>query len=224
VGARERIAARELSSSNERLRLIAEERSRLSRDLHDGAIQSVFGLGLGLDYCLRQVEKDPPKAIEELCRAKDELNEVIAELRKMVLALQSNESWRASPQEAWQHMLTRLGEVSPIPLRISICPNAAENLSRDANIHLLNIAREAVTNAIRHSKASGISVDLRDDCRVVELVVCDNGIGFDRNAKKAGQGLANIAARVAELSGLFECSTARDEGTRIIVKIYRPNS
>ena len=219
VRAREHAAALELQVTNERLGLAAEERTRLSRDLHDGAIQSVFGLGLGLDYCLRQVEKNPPKAIQELCRSKDELNEVIADLRKMVLSLQSSEIWQSPPREAWEHLLSRLKEISPVPLRVDIAPGVLNSLPTEANIHLLNIAREAAMNAIRHSKASSILVELRNGGSSITLRVRDDGSGFDPALRSPGQGLANMSSRARELGGSFQCSTARNAGTEIKVEI-----
>jgi signal transduction histidine kinase len=85
---------------------------------------------------------------------------------------------------------------------------------------LLRIAQEAISNAMRHARATTISVILRPDPPNLILEVRDNGSGMAGKAQSSeGFGLANMRARVKKLNGSLKIQTARNRGTRIIVSV-----
>jgi signal transduction histidine kinase len=96
-------------------------------------------------------------------------------------------------------------------------------LSTDQTGQLLSIAREALSNIARHSKATRGSVRVEAGERSIRLIISDNGVGFDpeRQRGPSHQGLVNMRARAAEIGGRIELHSEPGAGTRIIVEIAR---
>ena len=93
-------------------------------------------------------------------------------------------------------------------------------LSGEANIELLHVVQEALTNVRRHSKARNAEVKLRtDDEAVVVIEVADDGRGFDATSMRAGVGLSAMRERVEGLGGAIEVSSRPGEGTKVMVKV-----
>lgn len=85
---------------------------------------------------------------------------------------------------------------------------------------LLNIAREPLSNSIRHAQASHRWIRLSLVGNAVQLIIGDNGVGFSTVRKRrAGHGLGNMATRAKQISAIFTLKSAPGEGTRVIVDI-----
>ena len=99
----------------------------------------------------------------------------------------------------------------------------AIDLSPDQTGQLLVIAREALSNIARHSKATRGSVEVEARNGTVRMLVSDNGVGFDPDRQRgpSHQGLTNMRARVAEIDGTIEIQSSAGGGTRIIVSVER---
>ena len=120
--------------------------------------------------------------------------------------------------------LRMLVERSNIPgrLRCTFRSNLVQDdsLSTAVRQDLLRIAQEAISNAMRHARATTISVTLRSDPSNLILEVRDNGSGMAGKAQTSeGFGLANMRARVKKLNGSLEIRTTLGHGTRIIVSM-----
>lgn len=86
-------------------------------------------------------------------------------------------------------------------------------------MQLANIAREALSNSLRHAQARRVEVSLRSGHEAVWLEVADNGTGFDPNAPvRPGVGLSSMAARAREIGGTLDLQTAPGQGTRVGVR------
>jgi PAS domain S-box-containing protein len=173
-----------------------EERERISQDLHDGILQSLYAVGLGLEACKPLIRKQQDHVAEKLMATLDQaigqLNQIMAEVRNFIAGLESARC------------------------RVRIDDTAARRLSTEQALHIINIVREGVSNALRHSHAKQITVSLRDLIRSDRLAVTDDGIGFNtRSAQGVGHGLINMAARAQKVRGLFAIQSKPDKGTRI---------
>jgi signal transduction histidine kinase len=212
-------AHKQLLESQERLLELVSERERLLQDLHDGCIQSIYAVGLALEECRQRIAEDPHDAALKVADAEARLNLVIQELRGFI----SGNSFGAPVDLA--------GEIAKIAqsaraygpsFRVDIDAAIASGLPADHAMQLLQIAREAMSNVIRHANASAASVCLRERAGKVELEIADDGIGFDAKAARgSGLGLHHIAARAQKLDGRLRLQSRRTKGTRIVVEIAR---
>lgn len=219
---RARAAARELAESRDSLRHAQTEREKLSRDLHDGAVQSLYALQLGLLNTARRVERESPNAAADLAAARTGLDAVIAELRQFILHQGS-----AEPKAARTNLADVLHALAQRPhvhqqtqVEIECDPVAAQRVSPRQAVQLANIAREALSNALRHASASRVALRLSQGPAEVRLEIEDNGRGFDPNqARTAGQGLANMQRRAEEEGGALTITSQPDAGTRLAVAL-----
>lgn len=192
-----------------------EERQRIGMDLHDGAIQSLYGLNLLIDDALERVS-GPSQARATLERTSSLVNDVIRDLRSYMLALRGvalADDRRLT--EALDELVDRMRRDAGLVVDASLDPLAEEALERDRVDALAYVAADALANVVRHSRAQLVRLRLaRVDDKVV-LEVSDDGVGFDTSAMHDGHGLPNMVRRVRSLGGDFALESAPGGGTRV---------
>jgi signal transduction histidine kinase len=199
-----------------------EERLRLSRDLHDGVIQSIYAAGLTLEGIKGLISTDPAEATRRLDLCVRGLNETIAELRRYLLRSGEAPARRASVQEELHRMAETLRSGHNTEIALDVVEQAAARLDPDAALQILLIGREAITNALRHSGARTVAVTLRPEGdRMVVFEVRDDGSGLPPGdeGEGRGHGLANMTRRAEELGGSLEIESRRGVGTRVRVEL-----
>ncbi len=197
-----------------------QERERISQDLHDGILQSLYAVGLGLEACKPLIRKQPDRVAEKflatLNQAIGQLNQVMTEVRNFIAGLESQVMQGKDFSTALRTMVETMAIFSSARCRVRIDEAAARRLSTEQALHIINIVREGMSNALRHSRAKQITVSLRDLIRSDRLAVTDDGIGFNtRSVQRVGHGLVNMAARAQKVRGLFAIQSKPDRGTRI---------
>ena len=209
-----------LQESERRLRRSLEEREQLGRDLHDGIIQSIYAIGLGLQECRNLIKQDPALAEARLGRAIADSNAVIRDVRNFIVGLEPEALKGPEFQTALQSLVSTLSTGQSARFLFDIDPRAADLLNARQAAHLLQIAREAMSNSLRHARARTTSVSLKRQNGCLRLEVSDDGIGFEQQSRAGrGHGLRNIAARAAELLARSEIISAPGQGTRLRVEI-----
>jgi PAS domain S-box-containing protein len=208
------------------LRAAVEERERISEDLHDGILQSIYAIGLGLEACMPLISDLPNKSAAKLNVALrqtiGQLNNVLEEVRNFIAGLESQILDGQDFDVVLQTMVHTLAAPYSIPCKIAIEKAAAQELSTEQAYHVMNIAREAMSNSLRHSEATRITVSLTRLSRSVRLSVIDNGVGFNPDTKHDhGHGLANMAARAQKLGGKFALQAKPHHGAKVLVDIPR---
>jgi signal transduction histidine kinase len=202
---------------------VVDERLRISRDLHDGIIQSIYAVSLSLEDVLELIETDRAEAEARVDRAIDRLHTAIGDIRGFITGLGVGIGDGAGLRHALEAMAADL--LGGTGIEVSLDVQGAEaldlRLPPEANHELLQIAREAVSNVARHSGARHASLALvvSDDEAVLE--VDDDGAGFDAEQKRgAGHfGLANLRDRASGVGGTLEIHSRPANGTRIIVRL-----
>jgi PAS domain S-box-containing protein len=197
-----------------------EERERISQDLHDGILQSLYAIGLGLESCKPLIRKQQGQVAEKFMATLDQaigqLNQVMTEVRNFIAGLESHVMQGGDFSTALRTMVETMSISSPARCRVRIDDAAAQRLSTEQALHIINIVREGVSNALRHSRAKQITVSLRDLLRSDRLAVTDDGIGFNmRSVQGVGHGLVNMAARAQKVRGSFAVQSKPDKGTKI---------
>ena len=215
-----RRAEEALQESERRLRRSLEQRVQLGRDLHDGIIQSIYAVGLGLQECRNLISQQPAEAQARLTRSISDLNGVIRDVRSFIVGLEPEALKGHEFKAALQSLVTTVSPTHAAQFSLDIDPNAAEALDARQSMHLLQIAREAMSNSLRHAQARSTVVSLKRQNGRVRLEVRDNGLGFEQGARATrGHGLRNIAARASELGAGSQVLSAPGQGTRVVVEI-----
>lgn len=188
---------------------VMDERDRIARDLHDGVIQSLFAVGLGLSAGKGAPE---PATVE---RSIDAIDAVIRELRNYIFGLGTG---RDHADRSLAILLTDLARQMSIPggsvIDVEINPAVAAAAAGKAG-GLLFAAREALSNAVQHAGASTITLTMELDDGHGVLEVRDDGTGFDPGTPRpGGQGIANLRARADALGGSLNIESS-SSGSRI---------
>ncbi|MHB9004928.1 MAG: GAF domain-containing sensor histidine kinase [Coriobacteriia bacterium] len=203
--------------------LLASERDRIAREMHDGISQSLFGVALGLEVCRKQVFRDPNGVSERLSELQEQVDLSRSELRRFIYDLRPiklQELGLIGAIEFWVH------EVSAgRKLQTSVVVNGTTRSLRPATeACLYRVAKEAIGNAVRHSGATWLEARLIFGPDTVTLQIHDNGCGFDaaemaRRDPDAGIGLPSIAHRVTSEGGRLDINSVPGQGTRIDVTV-----
>ncbi|MBH0199307.1 MAG: PAS domain-containing protein [Nitrospira sp.] len=216
----------ELRERERALRSALDERERISEDLHDGILQSIYAIGLGLEACKPLISDQPKKSATklkvELQRTIGQLNHVLQEVRNFIAGLESHILDGQEFDVVLRAMGHALAASYSIPCRIAVEKAAAQHLSTQQAYHVLNLVREALSNSFRHSRATRITVSLKRLRRSVRLSVTDNGVGFNPvGARDVGHGLANMAARAQKIGGKLTLQSKPRQGAKVLVDIPR---
>jgi PAS domain S-box-containing protein len=205
------------------LRAAVEERERISQDLHDGILQSLFAVGLALESAKSKMPSRIRKTSgAPLDQAIDQLNRVMHEIRNFIAGLGSDLLKGKNLPAALQQMLDSLTQTHATQVRLAVDDRAARGLSAEQSLHMLLVIQEAVSNCIRHGRAQEATVSLKVLKQGVRLSIRDNGSGFNpRVARQTGHGLTNMAARAQKMGGRFSVVSKINEGTRVVVDLPR---
>ena len=200
--------ALELARAGEDARraLLADDRRRIARDLHDHVIQQLFGAGLGLQALASRLGPGPDG--EALGETIDQLDDAIGQIRTVIFALSHRDD--ASLRH---RLLDVVGEVSgsarrPPAVRFTgpVDLTVRDHLATE----VVAVARELLSNAIRHAHADHVSLEVATQDGIVSVVVEDDGVGIDESALRSG--LDNLRDRAAQRLGSFEVESS-DGGT-----------
>lgn len=202
-----------------------DERLRLARDIHDGPAQSLANVIVKAELCERLIELDKDRAKTELNNLKDIIRLTLKDVRKIIYDLR--------PMS-----LDDLGLIPTLERYISIFQDdtgikidfktygSFSNIESAIQIALFRIAQEALSNIRKHSKATAASIILERSLERINLVICDDGIGFNveevmkkNNSINSGFGLMNMKERVELLNGSFHVTSSNKIGTKITLSI-----
>ena len=204
---------------------VVDERERISKDLHDGIIQNMYGVGLSLEDVPELMVEDPAEATARVERAIDAIHLSIQDIRNFIFGLRPELLEGASLVVGLASLVEEYRHNMIVDLELRV-PDALPEPAAEVTGHLLAIVSESLSNVARHSRASRASLELStpDDGATMQLVIEDNGVGFDPAGvvKLGHQGLANTRARVAEIGGALAIESGAGSGTRVVVRI--PNS
>jgi len=212
-----------------RARIVAagdEARQRIERNLHDGTQQRLIAIGLDIQRVRATIPEDQQEARVGLERVEEDLQSVLEDLRELSRGLHPPLLARRGLRSA----LRALARESPIPVEIEI--DLPERPPAALETAAYYVVSESLTNAIKHSQASAISIKIETDhagepfavgldgrSRGVTLhaTIADDGIGGADPS--AGSGLTGLADRVDALGGRFDLDTPGGGGTRIKVEL-----
>ncbi|MDH3247773.1 MAG: GAF domain-containing protein [Acidimicrobiia bacterium] len=201
---------------NERINELAivGERERIARDIHDSIIQDLFGLGLGLQGLAMRIDA---RAAHELNATVDKLDDVITQLRSLIFDLSHPGRIQETAHGSMKRLLDRISE--PYDATVTLNMTVEELPESTFTDDLRHVVQESVSNALRHSGAKRVTVDIDafGDCLV--MAITDDGDGFDPDSVVRGLGLGNLEARVHRLDGELAIRSKHGKGTVVEARI-----
>ena len=198
-----------------------EERHRIGMDLHDGVIQSLYGLGLLIEDASAQVDAAPKDARVQLGRAVDRLNAAIADLRNYVLGLRPVRGSDRPLGESLLSLAQQIGTNAMLDVDVKVAAEAEATLDRSAREAVFYVAADALGNVARHARARHVRLQVSHQGGDVLLEVVDDGVGFDTTETVGGLGLRNMRQRAFDIGARLDVNSQPGSGTRLRMRIPR---
>jgi signal transduction histidine kinase len=197
-----------------------EEKIRLGHDLHDGIIQSLYAAGLTLEAARLLVATEPAEADRRLEQTREAINATIRDVRGYISGLTPERLLRTGFKQALVNLTDELRAGRDVGFDLRIDDDAAALLTLEQTREVVQIAREAVSNSLRHGDAKAISLRLHMGDQAVCLLVQDNGAGYDTAQRHpGGYGMGNMEARAGRLGGSLRVESQPGVGTRIVLTL-----
>lgn len=198
----------------QRLAVVAE-RHRISQDLHDSSIQSLYAVALSLEDLPEVMADDPADASARVDHAIDSIHQTIRDIRNFILGLGPELLDEADLASGINSLAAEFALNTVVDLEVSVDDLPA--VAADTAAHVLAMAREGLSNIARHSAATRASIDLHASDGTMRLVIGDNGRGFDvGHARSPRQhGLTNLQARAEAVGGSLDIRSEPGAGTRL---------
>lgn len=217
------IAGTQIREQQQHLALL-QERERISMDLHDGIIQSIYAIGMNLELARTQEDFDP----DSLSDVIEDLNGIIEEIRSYIHDLKTRNFQQKSVYECVVDMVNRLHVPGHLAVEIDAPRDIKMPFSSSTYEALCQMANEAISNVVRHAHASKIRISASHNDRLFRLTIVDDGEGFDPNQpvvnrSSGGLGLRNIQQRARIHGGNIHIDSNHGRGTSITLNIPTKN-
>jgi signal transduction histidine kinase len=197
------------------LRMLEHERLVIGRELHDNVNQLLCSAKLHLD--LVQVYKADNQYAKSI--SIQLLKEAIEEIRKLSRGMILQKLQKATLLESVKAFIEDTKIIHKINIVFGVHHFNEERLSDHKKINIYRILQEQIRNIIEHSRAKTVVMTLETDDRQAELIIDDDGIGFEPDHQVDGIGLINIRERTKHLHGQCEITTSPGKGCRLHITI-----
>ena len=211
----------ELKMAYARLEGKTVERERIAKDLHDG----LGGMLATVKLYFAPIEKKLVEMQQESQQHYDKaialLDESCEEVRRISHDMISNSLKDYGLKYVLEEMCEQIQDSQELDVSVSI-HGMDTRLDSSMELKIYRIAQELVGNILKHAKAKTIDIQLNKFDDVINIMVEDDGIGFDKRSmflKKKGVGLTNVAGRVKELNGTWNIDSTQGRGTSVSVDI-----
>ena len=216
-------AARLSAENEEQARLaVAQERSRIAREMHDVVAHSVSVMVVQAGAAQRVIEGDPARARDALSSIETAGRQALVELRRLLGVLRADEgSHGVAPQPGLAQINELIERVRAAGIDAAIHVDGQRRaLSMGADLAAYRIVQEALTNVIKHSRASSAEVAIRYRNDAIEMEINDDGMGAgSANGDGTGHGLIGMRERVAMFGGTLIARPGDERGFVVHARI-----
>lgn len=200
---------------------VAEERSRLSRDLHDTLGHRLTVSIVQLEGAERLIATSPEKAGQMVETVRQQLIEGLREVRRTVAMLRTPIATDLSLPKALHELASDFEKATQLAIKVTV-PDSLPPLPEAYRLALYRAAQEALTNIQRHAQASQASLTMDLSAEALTLRVEDNGVGLSDGADQQGFGLRGMRERITRLGGTVETRSVDADGTTVLIQL--PNT
>lgn len=224
---RQQLAIKEIQEKHRKALMVAahqaqeQERRRIAQDLHDEIGTMLSVTKMSLTHIDRAAESFAPNTSALVMKTRSLLDETISNVRRISRDLVPTTLERFGLSAALEELAEKAGQGD---IRVDLsCPEQIGGLPPHITLMLYRIAQELINNAIKHAHARHIDIALQFVNNEWELVVTDDGRGFDLDEilrdKRRGLGLRNIESRVSAVDGHVLFDVAKGRGSRVVVRV-----
>ncbi len=222
----ERQSRDRLSLANDRLRRYAllienqatlQERNRIAREIHDSVGHALTAQSIQLENVAVWLPENVARAEEHLQKARGLGKEALQNVRQSVATMRQPPLQGQSFNDAIEKLVNEFERTTGIQTVVQI--QIAQGLPTDIAIALYRIVQEAMTNIAKHSQATQVNLKLSETPTELELLIEDNGQGFDPTQNTTGFGLQSMRERTEALGGLFYLNSQPGKGCRLHLNI-----
>jgi len=196
-----------------------KERTRISKDLHDGIGQQLSGLKMAWDKISTKLNKSKVAEFEELILLTQILDETAIEIRDLSHQMMPKTLKEFSLAPAIEDMLGKSFKFSAIKYEFEHFGIKNDRFNEDIEVGLYRIFQELVNNIMKHANATQVTFQVFKNGNKLQLLVSDNGKGFTPQTSESGYGLANIKTRLATINGTCSVESKNGTTTRIVVEL-----
>lgn len=206
----------ERTREEEAARRVEEERVRIAREIHDITAHSLSAVSIQAAAAERLIDRNPEAAREAIANVRSVSKGALEEIRAMIGVLRDGESAETAPTQGTDRIedLAEYLEEAGISVSIETAGYDRGRVPSYVDIALFGIAREAVTNIVRHACASSATIRLENGPSSAVLVVEDDGVGISPD-RGGGHGIEGMEERVGLLRGEFEAVPRVGGGTLV---------
>lgn len=200
---------------------ILEERNRIGMDLHDGVIQSIFGVGLSLEHIRLTVRDNPDAAAARIGDAIDEINATIRDIRSYIMDLKPARLTNENLIQSLRRLANDFYSNTFVPTEFKSEIEDIDRLSNDHVNTFFMICKETLANISKHAHARNVSVRFYENERDYVLTIKDDGVGFDDQSerKSSSNGITNMRQRAKSLNGMLLIQSQPNAGTTLSARI-----
>lgn len=221
---------RELEDANTQLReyaarvqelAVAEERTRLAREIHDSLGHHLTVLSVQLQAAGKLVERDPARAVQEIENARNVVSVALRDVRQSVGALRDNSATELRPAQALPELVKNFGAATGIETKYHAENfSAADALAPAQAFTIYRAVQEGLTNAQKHGQPGHIDVTVENEKSLLRVVVRDDGAAQPQTETHgSGFGLMGLRERVQLLGGTLNAAPCSDGGFELRVEL-----
>lgn len=225
----ERHTAAERERQTVRQRAIVEERERIARELHDGLAQVLGYVNTKATAVRLHLKKQQiTEAEKHLHQLEDAARTLFVDVREAILGLRVTTGHAdARLPDLLRDYAVRFSQLSDLPVTVETPPDAEQILfPPETELQVLRIVQEALANVRKHASASAVTVAVRNGGPLVDVIVQDNGLGFDLAGGTASQrphfGLSTMRERAEAIGAEFKIESQAGQGTAVKVRLKLP--
>ncbi len=213
----ERIATIEKQNFTAVIKAEENERGRIAKELHDGLGQLLSSAKLNVAATEESVSEDDLPLIKTSMQL---IDEAVSEVRSVSHNLMPIALTTKGLIAALEDLVEKINQTKILEVALQL--KFDENLlSKSTQVTLYRVIQEILNNALKHSKATTINVQIESRGKSLQLIISDNGIGFDSNEIKTSKGIGwtNIFSRISLLNGKINIDSKQNKGTHLSIQI-----
>lgn len=187
------------------------ERSRLTRDIHDGVGQGLATIRLFITMNINKFEPELGASLKE------EVDHTSNTLKSVIRNLKPIEIDDGNPSDAIIELARHLCEIAKI--KLNVMHSDKVDMSTEISYQLYRIGQEALNNSIKHSCCTMITIDIQRDKNLLRMSILDNGIGITKQANNLGYGLSSMQERALLICGQLRVNNNIDGGAHVFLEV-----